>query len=74
MARKCDVTGKHALNGNKISHAHNVSHRRQHLNLVTRRIFVPETNEWVRVKLTVRALKTIKRNGAASVLSRAGLI
>lgn len=74
MARRCEVTGRRALNGNLVSHAHNLTHHRHNLNLVTRRIWVPEKNQWVKVRLSTRALKTIKKNGAATVLSKAGLL
>jgi len=74
MARRCEVTGRKALSGNLVSHAHNLTHHRHNLNLVTRRIWVPEKNRWVKVKLSVRALKTIKKNGAARVLCKAGLL
>ena len=33
MARVCDICGKGPRSGNKISHAHNVSKRRWHVNL-----------------------------------------
>ena len=74
MARKCSVTGKRALNANNVSHANNITKRRQHVNLVTKRIWVPEKNKWIKTKLSTRALKTIKTKGAATVLSQAGLL
>ncbi|MFH0920960.1 MAG: 50S ribosomal protein L28 [Fibrobacterota bacterium] len=74
MARKCSVTGKKAVSGNYVSHAHNITKRRHRINLVEKRIWVPEKNKWVTVKLSTRALKTIKKKGAASVLSKANLI
>lgn len=74
MARKCAVTGKKALKGHFVSHAHNLTKRRYQVNLVKKRIFVPELNKWVVVKLSTRALKTIKSKGAGSVLSQAGVI
>jgi large subunit ribosomal protein L28 len=33
MAQRCDVCGKGPLSGNRISHAHNVTHRRFNPNL-----------------------------------------
>jgi ribosomal protein L28 len=74
MARKCSVTGKRALSGHFVSHSHNLTKRRHHVNLIKKRIFVPEKNQWITVKLSTRALKTIKAKGAGSVLSHAGLI
>ena len=43
-------------------------------NLKTRRIWVPELNRFVTVKLTTRALKTITKNGAFKTLKSAGLV
>ena len=43
-------------------------------NLRKKRIFVPELGQWVKVKCTARALKTIARNGAYATLLKAGLI
>lgn len=43
-------------------------------NLREKRIWVPELKGYVRVKLTARALKTVTKNGAYSVLRKAGLI
>lgn len=74
MARKCAVTGKRALVGNFVSHAHNLIKRRQQVNLLTKRIWVPEQNKWVKVKISARALKTIKSRGIGSVLGKAGLL
>lgn len=74
MARKCQITKRTALNGNLVSHSRAHTKRRHQLSLVKRSIWVPEQNKWVKVKLSIRALKTIKRNGAARVLSKAGLI
>ena len=74
MARRCEVTGRTAMNGNLVSHSRKHTHHRHNLNLVTRRIWVPEKSQWVKVRLSTRALKTIKKNGAATVLSKAGLL
>ena len=33
MAQRCEICGKGPMSGNRISHAHNVTHRRFHPNL-----------------------------------------
>ena len=33
MARRCEICGKGSRTGNRISHAHNVTRRRWHVNL-----------------------------------------
>ena len=43
-------------------------------NLQTKRIWVPELDKFVKVKLSCRALKTINKNGAYKTLKGAGLI
>lgn len=43
-------------------------------NLKVRRIWVPELNRFVTVKLSARALKTVNKNGAFATLSKAGVI
>ena len=43
-------------------------------NLKERRIWVPELNQFVKVKLTARALKTVAKNGAFNTLRKAGLV
>lgn len=40
MAARCEVCGKAAQNGNRVSHAHNVTHRRFEPNLQRVRAWV----------------------------------
>lgn len=73
MARKCILTGKRPLAGNKVSHAHNTSRMRQLPNIQTKRLFVPEINRTIRVKLSVAALRTISKVGLLPFLQKKGL-
>ena len=43
-------------------------------NLHVKRIWVPELDKFVKVKLTAKALRTINKNGAYVTLKKAGLI
>lgn len=43
-------------------------------NLQTKRIFVPELDRYIRVKLSCKAIKTINKNGAYVTLKKAGII
>jgi large subunit ribosomal protein L28 len=74
MARKCQITGKKPLSGNNVSHAHNRTKRRQLPNLQKKRIFIPEENRYVTVRISARAIKTINKNGAKVTLQKAGLL
>ncbi|HUG44193.1 MAG TPA: 50S ribosomal protein L28 [Acidobacteriota bacterium] len=73
MARKCQLTGKGPLTGNRVSHSNKKTKRRQLPNLQTKRIYVPEMDQWVRVKLSTRALRTVTRQGLMSFLRKNGL-
>ena len=68
MARVCNITGKKRLSGNKVSHSQRKTRRVQHPNLITKRIFIPEENRTVTVKLSVRALRTINKKDRKSVV------
>lgn len=71
MARVCEITGKRPQVGNNVSHANNKTKRRFYPNLQTKRFFVPETGEWVTLKLTAKAIKTISKKGITAVMKEA---
>ena len=73
MARKCEITGKGPLAGNSVSHAHNKTKRRQLPNLQRKRIFVPELNRTVRIRVSTSALRSIDKLGLAAFLRKNGL-
>ncbi len=73
MSRRCAITGKGGLAGNNVSHAHNKTKRRQLPNLQKKRIFVPELGRTVRVRVSVRTLRTITRQGLLPYLKKQGL-
>jgi len=85
--RVCDITGAHPSRGSTIHrrglakkkggigmHVTKVVKRTFYPNLQKKRIWVTELGEFVKVKITARALKTINKNGAYSTLLKAGLI
>lgn len=73
MARRCAITGKRPLVGHKVSHSNIKTLRRQFPNLQTKKIFVPEINRTVTVKLSVRALRTVDKIGLMPFLRKNGL-
>jgi len=73
MARKCRLTNKKPLVGNRVSHANNKTKMRQLPNLQTKRIFIPEEGRWVRVRLSTRALRTVSKKGLLAFLRAEGL-
>jgi len=47
---------------------------RRQVNLQKKRIFIPELNKSVTLRLSTKALKTINKNGAYKTLKKAGII
>jgi len=87
MSRICQVTGRKTASGGRIARRglpkkkggvglNTTGHtkRKFKVNLQWKRIWVPELGRRVRVRLSTRALKTISKNGAYSVLVKAGVI
>jgi len=71
MSRVCSITGKKPMVGNNVSHSQRKSKRTFGINLIKKRFFIPDENEWITLKLTASALKTINRKGIVSVLKQA---
>jgi large subunit ribosomal protein L28 len=73
MARRCSLTGKKPLTGNRVSHSNRKTKRRQLPNIKDKRIYVDELDRWVRVRLSTRALRTVHRKGLMNYLRSQGL-
>lgn len=80
MAKQCAVTGKTSQMGGRYSNRvratqYNPTGKvRRQVNLMKRRIYVPELNEYVTLSLSAKAIKTINKNGAYQTLKKAGII
>ncbi|MGY8979344.1 MAG: 50S ribosomal protein L28 [Flavobacteriales bacterium] len=71
MSKVCQITGKKVMVGNNVSHSKRRTKRKFYPNLQTKKFYIPETGEWVILKVSVNALRTINKNGIASVLTKA---
>lgn len=87
MSRVCQITGRRTRKGNSIARrglakpkggiglkTTGVTRRSFKPNIQTKKIWVPEMGQWIRVKLSAKALKTISTRGAYRTLLDAGLI
>ncbi|MCY3761301.1 MAG: 50S ribosomal protein L28 [Gemmatimonadetes bacterium] len=73
MARVCQVTGKKRMVGNHVSHSQRKTKRVQLPNLVKKRIYIPEKNRTITLKLTARTLRTMNKKGVLRVLEENGI-
>lgn len=80
MAKQCDITGKKTQIGGKYSNRTRATQfnpsgkTKRAPNLQKKRIYVPEIDKTVSVKVSTKALRTIAKNGAYKTLKEAKLI
>ncbi|MFH0946196.1 MAG: 50S ribosomal protein L28 [Planctomycetota bacterium] len=87
MSRVCQVTGRKTRVGNKVCRRGLAKHRggvglkttgitrrRFKPNLQSKKIWVPELNRFVRVRVCASVMKTVALKGAYRVLLDAGLV
>ena len=87
MSRVCQVTGRRTTVGNKISRrglakakggvgkkTTGISKRHFKVNLQWKRVWVPELDRFVRVRISAAAIRNISKNGAYRTLLAAGVI
>ena len=73
MSKFCSITGKSPLVGNSVSKSNIKTKRRQFPNLQTKKIYIPEIDRTVKIKLSVNALKTIDKTGLLNYLKKQNL-
>jgi large subunit ribosomal protein L28 len=70
MARVCQLTGKKTRVGNNVSHANNKTKRKFYPNLQKKRFYVPSTGEWITLKVSTSAIRTINKNGLEATIKK----
>lgn len=71
MSRICQLTGKKAMKGNHVSFSNRKTRRQFKVNLKTKKFFVPETGEWVTLRVSTSAFKNINKKGIFACLKDA---
>lgn len=73
MSRICQLTNKKANNGYAVSHSHRRTKKLQHVNLQYKRVWWPQGNRWVRLRLSTKAIKTLQNRGIEAMAKAAGI-
>jgi ribosomal protein L28 len=73
MSRRCSISGKGPRFGNNVSHSHRKTAKKWSASIITRRIYVPEEDRWVRIKISNQMLRTIQKKGLLATLKDYGL-
>ena len=63
MARVCEFTAKGPMSGNNVSHAKNRTRRKFLPNLQNVKLFSKSLDKFINMKICVRSLKTVEKNG-----------
>ena len=63
MSRVCEISGKNVMSGNNVSHAKNKTKRKFLPNLQNVKFFSKSLDKLIRMKVSVRALKSVEKNG-----------
>ena len=71
MSRVCQLTGKAVMVGNNVSHSNRKTKRRFYPNLITKKSFLPAENEYITLKISTSALRTINKNGIEACIKEA---
>jgi large subunit ribosomal protein L28 len=71
MSKVCQITGKKSIVGNKVSFSNKKTKRKFNPNLQVKKFFIPETGEWIRLKVTAAGIKTINKKGITAALNEA---
>lgn len=70
MSRVCQLTGKRPVAGNNVSHSNRRTKRRFLPNLHKKKIYIPEVDRWVNLKISSTALRTINKLGVYAYLKK----
>ncbi len=70
MPKHCVLSNKKYNRANKVSFSNKHHRYQQQPNLQSKRLWDPEQNRWVRLRVSAKALKTIAKYGLRSAIKR----
>jgi large subunit ribosomal protein L28 len=73
MARVCALTGKRPNTANKVSHSNIKTKKRQLPNLQHKRVWYAEENRYVKMRLSTRALRTLRHMSLGDFARKNGI-
>lgn len=71
MSRVCQLTGKSVMVGNNVSHSQRKTKRKFYPNLVKKTFYVPEEDQYVTLKISTSALRTVNKKGIYACMKEA---
>jgi len=71
MSKICEITGKKVITGNHVSHSHHKTRRRFHVNLHTKKFYIPEEDKFITLKVSANGMRIIDKKGISVALKDA---
>lgn len=71
MSRVCQLTGKSVMVGNNVSHSQRKTKRKFYPNLITKKFYIPEEDQYITLKISTSALRTINKKGIYACVKEA---
>ncbi|OGI60658.1 hypothetical protein A2641_02025 [Candidatus Nomurabacteria bacterium RIFCSPHIGHO2_01_FULL_37_25] len=74
ITKKSSIIGGGYSNRTRATQFNPTGKVRKYLNLQKKRIFVPEINKFINIKISTQGMRTMKKRGTYATLLKAGLI
>ena len=71
MSKICEITGKKVVVGNNVSHSRIHTKRTFSPNLQTKKIYIPEEDMWITLKVSAKGMRIINKKGVLAAISDA---
>ena len=71
MSRVCQITGKKAMVGNRVSHSKRSVKRRFNVNLFRKRFYLPDEDRWVVLTVSAHGMRIINKKGVVAAVKEA---
>jgi len=68
MSKVCQVSGKRAMRGHKVSHSNRKTIKFTEPNLQVKRFWLASENRWIKLRITVSAMRDIDKRGIEAVV------
>ncbi len=71
MSKICQITGKKAMVGHKVSHSNIKTKRKFNINLFKKKFYWVEEDCWVSLNVTAAGIRTINKIGLDAAIKKA---
>jgi large subunit ribosomal protein L28 len=70
MSKVCQLTGKHPVTGNNVSHSNRKTKRRFVPNVQKKRFYLQEQDRWITLNICTSTMRTINKLGLYAYLKK----